>query len=402
MDEQVKKSAPAIRFKGFEREWQQSEFGLIALRSTQVATEIHLPRVEYEDIASGAGYLNKDVFKKKSKKTGLYFDKGDVLFGKLRPYLKNWWLAEFAGIAVGDFWVLKSSAAKTDFIYFLIQTVKFNEIANQSAGSKMPRSDWKLVSNSLFKIPFLSEEQQKIGGFFNQLDTELNLHQTKLDKLNTLKQAMLQKMFPQDSATEPEIRFKGFSGEWKTNKFGNLVLVQRGGSPRPIEAFITQGNDGVNWVKIGDVSSGSRYINKTKEKIRPEGASSSRWVYKGDLILSNSMSFGRPYIMNIDGCIHDGWLLIRNEKNVFDLEFLLQLLSSEKMLSQYRELASGGVVNNLNSVLVQSTTIVYPKKEEQQKIGAYFRTLDELIALERTQLEKLKQIKQACLAGMFA
>ena len=103
----------------------------------------------------------------------------------------------------------------------------------------------------------------------------------------------------------------------------------------------------------------------------------------GDLILSNSMSFGRPYIMAVDGCIHDGWLLIRDNKNLFNQEYLLQLLSSSNMYSQYKSLASGGVVNNLNSELVQSTTALIPPKEEQVKIGKYFATLDNLITLHQ-------------------
>ena len=126
----------------------------------------------------------------------------------------------------------------------------------------------------------------------------------------------------------PNIRFNGFETKWKQQKLGECVLIQRGGSPRPIENYITHDPNGINWIKIGDVKKGSRYITKTDEKIKPEGISKSREVYKGDLILSNSMSFGRPYLLAIDGCIHDGWLLIRNDRKLFDLDFLLQLLSS--------------------------------------------------------------------------
>jgi type I restriction enzyme S subunit len=199
----------------------------------------------------------------------------------------------------------------------------------------------------------------------------------------------------------PQIRFRGFSGEWNNKKFGECVLIQRGGSPRPIEKFITQNENGINWIKIGDVSTGSRYITKTKEKIIPEGEKHSRKVFIGDLILSNSMSFGRPYIMAIEGCIHDGWLLIRDEKKMFNLEYLLQLLSSDYMISQYRALASGGVVINLNSELVQSTNVYIPNKAEQTKIGDYFQKLDKLIEQKEKKYQKLKQFKKAMLSKMF-
>ena len=162
------------------------------------------------------------------------------------------------------------------------------------------------------------------------------------------------------------------------------MTIQRGGSPRPIENFITSDDKiGINWVKIGDVKPGQRYIYKTNEKIIPEGVKHSREVFKGDLILSNSMSFGRPYIMGTNGCIHDGWLLIRDDKNLFDKEYLLQVLSSNYMLNQYKKLASGGVVNNLNSELVQNTIILLPKKEEQIKLGNVFQQIDNLITLHQ-------------------
>lgn len=168
------------------------------------------------------------------------------------------------------------------------------------------------------------------------------------------------------------------------------MTIQRGGSPRPIENFITSDDKiGINWVKIGDVKPGERYIYKTNEKIIPEGVKHSREVFKGDLILSNSMSFGRPYIMGTNGCIHDGWLLIRDDKNLFDKEYLLQVLSSNYMLNQYKKLASGGVVNNLNSELVQNTIILLPKKEEQIKLGNVFQQIDNLITLH--QLKEMKR-----------
>lgn len=116
----------------------------------------------------------------------------------------------------------------------------------------------------------------------------------------------------------PKIRFKGFTDEWERCKLSNLVLIERGGSPRPIDAFITDAPDGLNWVKIGDAPEQGQYITKTAEKIKPDGLSKTREVHPGDLILSNSMSFGKPYIMGIDGCIHDGWLLIRDIQKRFD------------------------------------------------------------------------------------
>ena len=188
-------TTPEIRFKGFEGEWVEKPFNLITTRSTQMSDEQDLPRLEYEDIISGAGLLNKDIYKKASDKKGFKFGISDVLFGKLRPYLRNWYFASFNGIAVGDFWVLRESGVASLFLYVLIQTSKFETIANQSAGSKMPRSDWNLVSNSCYFVPSSFTEQQKIGTYFRQLDELISRHATQLEKLKQVKAACLEKMF---------------------------------------------------------------------------------------------------------------------------------------------------------------------------------------------------------------
>ena len=199
----------------------------------------------------------------------------------------------------------------------------------------------------------------------------------------------------------PAIRFKGFSDAWEQRKFSELVQIERGGSPRPIDDFITDAPNGLNWVKIGDAPTQGNYITKTAEKIRPEGLSKTREVHPGDLILSNSMSFGKPYIMGIDGCIHDGWLLIRNTYGVFDLTFLCHLLGTPQMLSQYRSLAAGSTVNNLNKELVGNTVVTIPSITEQRVLGDYLEQLDNLITLHQRKFEKLTNVKKSMLEKMF-
>lgn len=213
-------------------------------------------------------------------------------------------------------------------------------------------------------------EQQAIGAFFKQLDNLITLHQRKC-KIRNLR-------CPKSTAIT-----------WEQRKFSDLVQIERGGSPRPIDDFITDSPDGLNWVKIGDAPAQGNYITKTAEKIKPEGLSKTREVHPGDLILSNSMSFGKPYIMGIDGCIHDGWLLIRNTYKVFDLTFLCHLLGTPQMIIQYKSLAAGSTVNNLNKELVGNTVVTIPTIKEQRVLGQYLETLDNLITLhQRKQKQK--------------
>jgi type I restriction enzyme S subunit len=200
---------------------------------------------------------------------------------------------------------------------------------------------------------------------------------------------------------KPKIRFKGFTEEWEQRKFSELVTIERGGSPRPIDKFITKDVNGLNWVKIGDAPEQGYYITHTAEKIIPEGLSKTREVHQGDLILSNSMSFGKPYIMAIDGCIHDGWILIRDTQKNFDLKFLCILLGTENMLNQYKAMAAGSTVNNLNKELVGGTNISYPSLAEQSILGEYFGQIDHLITLHQRKCDETKKLKKYMLQKMF-
>ena len=155
---------------------------------------------------------------------------------------------------------------------------------------------------------------------------------------------------------------------WVWVKLSDICVVARGGSPRPIKEYLTDNPDGVNWIKIGDTDKDGKYINSTKEKIRPEGVSKSRMVHKGNFLLTNSMSFGRPYILNVDGCIHDGWLAISPLSGAYDTEFLYYLLSSNFAFEQFAQTASGGVVSNLNSDKVSTCIFPLPPLAEQRRI----------------------------------
>lgn len=200
----------------------------------------------------------------------------------------------------------------------------------------------------------------------------------------------------------PKLRFKGYNDEWKKIKLGEHLNICRGASPRPIEKYITVENNGVNWIKIGDISPNENVIKCTKEKITIEGAKHSRYVRKGDLILSNSMSFGRPYILEIDGCIHDGWLLIQDLEKLFDKKYLCYLLDSDTVKQQYRKYAAGGVVINLNSELVRSVKVYMPNFHEQEKIASFLTLIDKKIEKQKELIELLKKYKRGLLSQIFS
>ena len=190
------KKKPEIRFAGFTDDWEQRKFSEIAQRQSEtMVSDDDNPCVEYEDVISEQGVLNKDIYAKGVYKNGIRFTSEDVLYGKLRPYLHNWLNPDFAGVAVGDWWVLRPINANKNFLYRLIQTSQYDDAANQSSGTKMPRADWKLISNMVFQIPASIDEQAKIAGVIDNLDNLITHHQCKLEKLKMFKKSMLEKMF---------------------------------------------------------------------------------------------------------------------------------------------------------------------------------------------------------------
>ena len=187
---------------------------------------------------------------------------------------------------------------------------------------------------------------------------------------------------------------------WTYKRIGDVCTVERGGSPRPIDTFITDSNDGINWIKIGDADD-SMYITKTEQKIKPEGMKKSRFVEPGDFLLSNSMSFGRPYILKIDGCIHDGWLVLRDNNGAFDKRFLYFYLSSPTTYRRFKSMAVGGVVNNLNSEMVRKVEVPIPPMNEQIEIVNILEKAQAIISARKQQLTELDNLIKARFVEMF-
>lgn len=404
-------NTPKIRFKGFEDHWEQRKLNEIAdVRdgthdSPKYVQEGH-PFITSKNVSNGfinydeVQYITDVDYEEINKRSKV--DVHDILMGMIGTIGNLALIRQKPDFAIKNVALIKYTG-DVDYQY-LYQTLQVDCVTRQLF-TGMDGGTQKFVSLKKIRelgIPFTEEqEQQKIGQYFENLDNLITLHQRKCDETKQLKKFMLQNMFPKNGEKNPEIRFEGFTDDWEQRKFSDLVQIERGGSPRPIDDFITDSPDGLNWVKIGDAPAQGNYITKTAEKIKPEGLSKTREVHPGDLILSNSMSFGKPYIMGIDGCIHDGWLLIRNTYKAFDLTFLCHLLGTPQMIIQYKSLAAGSTVNNLNKELVGNTVVTIPTIKEQRVLGQYLETLDNLITLHQRKCEKLKALKKFMLQNMF-
>ena len=197
------------------------------------------------------------------------------------------------------------------------------------------------------------------------------------------------------------LRFKEFSSKIQYLKFEKTIKLYRGSSPRPIIKYITKAPHGVNWIKIGDMPENGNFVANISERITPEGAKKSRKVEIGDIILSNSMSFGKPYIMGVAGYIHDGWFVIREFEKYFDKEYLCQLLVSPFVQNQYKKLAAGGVVLNISSDLVNSVNVPIISIVEQKKIANFLSLIDKRIEKQRQLVESLKKYKRGLISKIF-
>ena len=201
----------------------------------------------------------------------------------------------------------------------------------------------------------------------------------------------------------PKLRFPEFRDRpaWLETTLGQRSEVLRGGSPRPIDGYLTADSTGLNWLKIGDVEKGSKYVTQTQERVRREALSKTREVNPGDLILSNSMSFGRPYILQIKSCIHDGWIAVTEINDEIDRDYLYYFISSSGSQAYFEDNAAGGGVRNLNADIIKTLPLVYPQKREQQKIAECLSTLDELIGAESQKLDALKAHKKGLMQQLF-
>ncbi|MDT0051912.1 restriction endonuclease subunit S [Listeria swaminathanii] len=396
----LEKSVPVIRFKGFSEAWEQRKFIEIINRLSKTSNSSILPKVEYEDIIAEEGRLNKDISNKFDSRKGILFQPKNILYGKLRPYLKNWLYPDFKGVAVGDFWVFEAIEATPRFIYNLIQSDSYQKVANDTAGTKMPRSDWTKVSNSSFFIPKESSEQKRIGTFFKQLDHTITLHQRKLDTLKLIKKGFLQQMFPNSEEKVPRLRFADFDREWEQ-------------------------------CKLGEIS--DKVIEKNKESIYFEtltnsaeyGIISQREFFNKDI--SNEKNLNGYYIVRENDFVYNPRIsnyapvgpIKRNKLGrigiVSPLYYVFRTFNTNQSFLEYY--FDGTVWHNfmllngdsgaradrfaIKDLVLKEMPIPYSTLHEQEKISSFLDEITIIINLHQNKLKKLSSLKKAYLQNMF-
>lgn len=295
----------------------------------------------------------------------------------------------------------------SEFLYYVIPLIK-DEMLSRASGSTFAEISAKKLSTITFQLPPLPE-QQRIAKALSDVDALISTTEKLIQKKKNIKQGAMQNLLTgkkrlpgfAKSTNYKQTELGPVPDDWEVKEFGDYASIVRGGSPRPIQNFLTTNSDGINWIKIGDVKPEDKYIVSTEEKIIREGKTHSREVHKGDFILSNSMSFGRPYILQIDGCIHDGWLAIQNYQDTFDTDFLYYLLGSDEIFKQYIEMAAGSSVQNLNKEKVAKLLVPIFDKKEQTAIASVLSSMDKEIENLNTKLEKYRNLKTAMMQQLL-
>lgn len=355
--------------------------------------------IKIGDVESDSKYIIKT--KEKIKQEGVIRSRavyaGDLILSNSmsfgRPYILK------INGCIHDGWLVIQEYIKNidlDYLYYLLGSAYvFRQYTQMAAGSSVQNLNKEKVANVIVAIP-TKKEQNKIATVLISIDNLLLSLDKLIEKKRLIKQGVMQELLTGKK------RLPGFTGEWVERRLGEISKIYRGGSPRPIENYLTTMNDGINWIKIGDVDKSAKYIYKTQERIKPSGVSSSRYVKSGDFLLSNSMSFGRPYILKTSGCIHDGWLVIQDYQQYCDCDFLYYTLSSNYILQQYKAKAAGSSVLNLNKDIASNVIMKYPKDIlEQKAIAKVLSSIDKEIESLEGKKAKYEQIKQGMMQQLL-
>jgi len=293
----------------------------------------------------------------------------DVLVAKITPCFENGKIAQAKPthrFAFGstEFHVVRSDRDALDpryLAHFLRQDrIRLEGQRKMTGSAGQRRVPEHFLASLQIPLPPLPE-QRRIAYILDKADALRAKCRTAVKKLDELTQSIFLDMFG-DPTTNP----KG----WLYQSLDELFAIARGGSPRPIDVFITEADDGVNWIMIGDTTEGGKYITATKKRIKPEGVSRSRMVKPGDFLLTNSMSFGRPYIVQTSGCIHDGWLVLSPRSSGFEPDYFYTLLGSPAVYTEFQRRAPGATVKNLNIDLVRGVRVPVAPASEQRRFAA--------------------------------
>ena len=409
IDDSVKKKVPELRFPGFTDDWEERKLGEFSdvrdgtHASPKYVSQGH-PMVTSKNLThsgldmTDVSFLTDKDFNEINKRSKVSI--GDILFGMIGT-IGNPVIVDRDDFAIKNVALIKEKTSNPITNKWLLQYLKspsFNRfIQKENAGGTQKFIALGLIRDMKLRVPEF-DEQQKIGAFFKQIDDTIALHQRKLDLLKEQKKGYLQKMFPKNGAKVPELRFAGFADDWEERKLGQYTkLITKGTTPKD-----KTGIGDVNFVKVENITNGKIYpSNKIKQHEHDNYLKRSRLEEK-DILFSIAGTLGRTAIVNksiLPANTNQALAIIRGYD--FDTNFLITSLAGNVVKEYIRRNPTVGAQPNLSLEQVGNLLVNTPNAEEQQKIGSFFKQLDDTIALHQFKLDLLKEQKKGFLQKMF-
>jgi type I restriction enzyme S subunit len=394
-----KQNIPSLRFPEFQDIWINEKFGSVATNKSKkynaAQSKDSFNCIELEHLASQTGQILGFINSQNSGSTKNVFSKGDVLFGKLRPYLKKYLIAPFDGVCSSEIWVIKGKEASNKFLYLIVQSEKFIALANQSTGSKMPRADWSVISNEHFKFPTLPE-QQKIASFLTEVDNKLQALKRKAALLEQYKKGMMQKLFSQ------ALRFKDENGQpypnWEKKKLGEIANVFDGTHQTP--KYVEKG---VPFYSVEHVTANqfaeTKYI--TEEVFEKENKRVK--LEKGDILMTKIGDIGTPKYLDweVNASFYVSLALIKCYENMTS-EYLNQFIISDFFQKElWKRTIHVAFPKKINLGEISNCIVQRPEIEEQTKIANFLTAIDQKIEQVSQQIAKAETWKKGLLQKMF-
>jgi len=412
-----KSDAPAIRFKGFSDAWEQRKLGDISeIKTGPFGSTLHAddyvsdgtPIITTEHFKTGALPRSKNGLPQVSdsdykRLTAYTLDDGDIVFSRvgsvdinalITPFQSNWL---FSGRVLR---VRPQTDISSKFLHTRLETESIKtDIRTRAVGQTMPSINTEILKITPLVLPSSAAEQEQIGSYFAALDNLITLHQRKFEKLTNVKKSMLEKMFPQNGSSYPEIRFKGFTDPWEQRKLGDIADIVGGGTPSTGNQSYWDGD--IDWYAPAEIAD-QIYANSSQKKITGLGYenSSAKMLPPGTVLFTSRAGIGKTAILTRKGCTNQGFQSIVPHRGELDSYFIF---SRTEELKRYGELVGAGstFVEVSGKQMAVMELMMPPTMREQQTIGGFFQQLDHLITLHQRELEKLQNIKKSMLEKMF-
>ncbi len=385
-----------------KQHWQKIELNEILSISSKkfnpISNNENKKCVELEHLSQETGKLLGYTNSSEQQSIKNSFEEGQILFGKLRPYLKKFWKAEFEGVCSSEIWVMNGKKVKNDFLFYLVQTEKFNQIANVSSGSKMPRADWNYMSEIPFDTPPI-KEQEKIAEILTTWDEAITKQIELLEAKELLKIALMQKLL------SGEVRFGGFTDEWEEVRLGEIGEFKTSS----IDKIINENESLVNLINYMDVYR-NKHIDKnfrcSKTSLKEEQYEKVN-LKKGDILFTPSsetpddIGHSAVIIEDLPNTVYSYHLVRFRPKKSIDLKFSGYVFNNIDILKEFAKRANGSTRFTLSIKDFNETKAKLPSLLEQHKIAEVLSLVDDEINLLKNELEELKLQKKALMQKLL-